>query len=119
MAIFYSASNRGFYHSDIHGDNIPEDAKQITEDLHRELIEGQSNGKVISVNTRGRPVLKDPTPPTTAEQNALDNAVILKQIKEIETAQQPRAIRDVLLSNDNTRLLAIDKQIQELRAQLK
>ena len=42
--MFYSKSTGGFYSRAIHGDNIPADAVEITDEEHRELLEGQSRG---------------------------------------------------------------------------
>lgn len=65
--MFYSKSTGGFYTREIHGDNIPADAVEITEAEHAALIEGQSQGKRIVADESGRPILQDPPPPT-AEQ---------------------------------------------------
>lgn len=65
--MFYSETTGGFYTREIHGDNIPADAVEITEAEHAALIEGQSKGKVIMADENGRPILQDPPPPT-AEQ---------------------------------------------------
>jgi len=65
--MFYSKSTNGFYTRDIHGDNIPEDAVEITAEQHAALLEGQSQGKIISADENGYPILIDP-PPLTAEQ---------------------------------------------------
>lgn len=62
--MFYSKSTGGFYTRDIHGNNIPGDAVEITEAEHAALIEGQSMGKVIVADESGRPILQDPPPPT-------------------------------------------------------
>ena len=64
--IYYSKSTQGFYSKEIH-ENIPKDAVEITEELHKELLEGQSNGKIITSNEKGHPILVDPTPPTYEE----------------------------------------------------
>lgn len=65
--MFYSKSTSGFYSRDIHGDNIPADAVEITAEQHAALLEGQSQGKIISADENGHPILIDP-PPLTAEQ---------------------------------------------------
>lgn len=65
--VFYSPASGGFYTSEIHGDNIPADAVEITDVEHAALIEGQSQGKRIVADESGRPILQDPPPPT-AEQ---------------------------------------------------
>ena len=65
--MFYSKSTGGFYDREIHGDNIPADAVEITVEEHQALLEGQSQGKVIVADENGYPILQDPPPPT-AEQ---------------------------------------------------
>lgn len=64
---FYSKITGGFYAREIHGNNIPADAVEITEAEHAALIEGQSLGKLIVADANGHPILQDPPPPT-AEQ---------------------------------------------------
>ena len=65
--MFYAQSTGGFYDTAIHGDNIPADAVEITKEQHAALLEGQSQGKVISADKNGKPSLKDPPPPTTEQ----------------------------------------------------
>lgn len=65
--MFYSSQTGGFYSREIHGDNIPADAVEITADDHAALIEGQSQGKLIQADAKGRPVLADPPAPTDEE----------------------------------------------------
>ena len=55
-----------------------------------------------------------PPPPKTPEQI---NTEIKAQIAALE-ATQPRAIREAILSGDNTRLAALDADIAALRTQL-
>ena len=64
MPIYFSADPVAFWHSGIHRD-IPAGAIQISDDLHAQLLAGQSTGKMISADARGRPVLVDrpPAPP--------------------------------------------------------
>ncbi|WP_063625076.1 tail fiber assembly protein [Paraburkholderia mimosarum] len=55
----------GFYDHDIHGvEGVPADAVEITDETHRELLDGQSAGKIMSVDEQGGAVLLDPPPPT-------------------------------------------------------
>ena len=63
----YSKSKSGFFHTDIHGDNIPDDAVDITDGEHAELMAGQSEGKLIQADGDGRPFLCDRPGPTDAE----------------------------------------------------
>lgn len=57
--MYYSKKTGGFYSRELHGDNIPEDAVEITAEKHMELINGQSSGKVIVSDSKGRPVLQE------------------------------------------------------------
>lgn len=59
----YAKSTNGFYDEAIHGDNIPFDAVEITDELHAALIEGQSQWRRIAADENGYPVLQD-VPPT-------------------------------------------------------
>lgn len=67
--MFYSKTTNGFYAREIHGDNIPADAVEITEAEHAALLDGQSMGKVIVADESGHPILQDP-PPLTVEELA-------------------------------------------------
>ena len=60
MKIYYSPSKKGFYIDEMHGDLIPVDAVEIPEQLHQDLIAGESHGKVITVDSNGYPFLQDP-----------------------------------------------------------
>lgn len=55
--MFYAKSTNGFYIPEIHGDNIPADAVEITMERHRELMEGQEEGLQISGGDDGFPIL--------------------------------------------------------------
>lgn len=69
MKLFYSQSTGGFYATEIHGDNVPDDAVEITKGEHQTLLQGQSEGKLIAADENGYPILVDPPAPT-AEQIA-------------------------------------------------
>jgi hypothetical protein len=59
---FYSASTRGFYASEIQGDNMPPDAVHVTDDDYAALFAAQSTGKEIQPGPDGYPVAVDPPP---------------------------------------------------------
>lgn len=61
--MLYSKSTNGFYSRAIHGKNIPKDAVEVSEALYVSLMNGQSEGKVISVGKNGVPELKEPEAP--------------------------------------------------------
>lgn len=70
MTKFYSALTNGFYSEEMNGDTIPEDAIEITDEEWGALLYGQSKGRLISSDKKGRPILKD-YPAPTAEQLAV------------------------------------------------
>ena len=75
---FFSKSTCGFYDKEIHGEHIPADAVEITDDEYKYLMDGQQAGKEIGVNSFGMPVLNDPAAPTPeqiAEAVSLARAV--------------------------------------------
>ena len=72
--MFYSPLKNGFYVEAIHSDNIPADAVEITTEEHAALLDGQSQGKIIAADKNGKPILKDPPPPTAEELQAQANA---------------------------------------------
>lgn len=49
MGYFYSAQEKGFYLSQIHGDEIPQDSVEISVGLYEELLLGTQNGLIIIV----------------------------------------------------------------------
>lgn len=60
----YSPSQNGFYPEDTHYPNLPDDIIEIPNDLYAQLLDGQSNGKIITPNGGDAPYLSDPAPPT-------------------------------------------------------
>jgi hypothetical protein len=78
--MFYSQANHGFYTAEIHGDDIPDDAVEITIEEHAALLDGQRQGKLITADGDGRPVLQDPPPPTTEQIIAEYTAAVQQRI---------------------------------------
>lgn len=74
--MFYSSSTGGFYSSEIHGDNMPEDVVAITAEQHQALLNGQAQGKIIAANDNGEPVLQDRPAPTQAQVVAALTAAV-------------------------------------------
>ncbi len=65
--MFYSKNTGGFYDSKIHGKNIPADAIEVPDQLYAELFAGQSDGRQITSDADGYPILVD-RPAQTADQ---------------------------------------------------
>lgn len=74
--MFFSPTTGGFYTREIHGDNIPADAVEITDAYHSGLLAAQSIGKRIEPDASGYPVAVDPPPPTLADAQAAALAAI-------------------------------------------
>lgn len=55
--MYFSKSTTGFYTTDIHGDNMPEDIVEIDEELYRSIFEGLSKGMALSSDSKGFPIL--------------------------------------------------------------
>lgn len=76
MDYFYSASMRGFFVREVHGDNMPEDVVPVTEDEHTALFAAQGTGCTIEPDADGNPVAVPPPPPTPAQLTAIGAAVV-------------------------------------------
>ncbi|MDH0366723.1 hypothetical protein [Brucella anthropi] len=55
-AIFYSASSKGFFSSDVHP-QLPSDAVEISRDEHQALLDGQTSGAQIRADDSGKPYI--------------------------------------------------------------
>ena len=85
MRIYYSAQTNGFYDLVIHGESIPADSVEITATEHRNLMNGQRQGKLIGASGNGHPVLVDPPAPTLTEVKA-------RKTEEINSAAEAAII---------------------------
>lgn len=61
--MFYQPSTGGFFCTEIHGESIPNDAVEITEELYEHLIENQV-GKRIVMGDDGLPMIAERLPPS-------------------------------------------------------
>lgn len=52
---YFSPQTSGFYHSDLHGANIPADAFELSEGEYCALVSNAPTGTVLSLNSKGRP----------------------------------------------------------------
>ena len=58
MSMFYSSKTGGFYSRDIHGDQMPHDAAEVSEHDYQALLSGQCAGDKIVANAAGYPVIE-------------------------------------------------------------
>ena len=58
----YSKHTAGFYHRDIHGESIPDDAVELDDAEYHALLDGQASGNEIVADENGRPFLREREP---------------------------------------------------------
>lgn len=116
--MFYSAINKGFYSREIHGENIPSDAVEITHSVYVRLLQEQVNGRPILSDVDGYPYSASVHVPTEEEVRTDKITALQVQIDTIEAGQRT-AIREAVLNKPGAvaKLVAIDNQVAALRAQ--
>ena len=67
MTMRYSASRNGFFPTDIDYPDLPSDLVSITDELWRQLLDGQSQGGRIAPDENGYPALYPQLPLTQEE----------------------------------------------------
>lgn len=85
MKIYYSKLTGGFYNSDIHGENIPSDAVEITEATRIEMLSAERMGNVIIADAQGHPQAIDPKSILTIEEikiNKLEQLAAYRYARE-------------------------------------
>lgn len=75
MTVYFSASENGFYDDAYRADYVaagtwPDDAAAISDQWYQYLLNGQSLGRIVTVNEYGQPVLADPPAPTKEQLDA-------------------------------------------------
>ena len=75
MSFYYSFENNGFYNDDVH-EQLPVDARPLTDEEYTNLLDGISQGKVLLPPDaeHAAPYLADPPPPTLEEQQEMMKA---------------------------------------------
>lgn len=61
--MYYSKQTNGFYTLEIHGNNIPADAVEITAEDHAALLAAQARGQIIRPDENGYPAAVTPPAP--------------------------------------------------------
>jgi hypothetical protein len=81
---YYSQEKQGFYFSDVHGENIPTDAVEITEGEYATLYAGLSVGRKIKIGANGRPFNEEPPARTLTTAKLAKLAVLATKRYEVE-----------------------------------
>lgn len=111
----WSPSTGHFYHAGLlisHGDAVPADAIPITDRRHRELLEGQGQGRTIRAGRSGKPELT-PAPRATRE------LLLERAIADIKIEARRRILAIASLerqSNDNALMATATGYAGELAA---
>lgn len=103
--MIYSSSTGGFYDTAVHGDSIPTDAVEISQEKYEALFQGQRDGMVIVSDDNGYPMLSLPPTedPAALAKIALDNKV---QIATQQIAIIKPAVDGGYAKPEHTQLLA-------------
>lgn len=94
--LYFSKSTRGFYESEIHGENMPVDVVEITEDQHADLLKAQSQGQAITSDANGNPITVDPS-----------SLLSIAQAQEQQTAKVSAACAAALVAGFTSSALGI------------
>ncbi|MGN6518670.1 MAG: hypothetical protein ACTHK2_04510 [Dokdonella sp.] len=86
MTTFFAPSTGGFYSSDLHGDNVPQDAVEIDDALRLQLLAAQAQGQRIVAGAGGVPVAEDPPAPTHDQQVAALKRAVQAQLDSVAQA---------------------------------
>lgn len=68
---YYSFSTKGYYTPEVHGENMPSDVIEMTDEIYNQVFEAQCNGYVLEAcNVNGLKAV--PPPAKTKEEKAAD-----------------------------------------------
>jgi hypothetical protein len=88
MSIYYSKSERGFYHTDtFEEDQMPSDKVEITQERFDELMEQQASGLEIDGDDDGNPIAREHVPPPATEDDVryLRDHLLVREVDPIVT----------------------------------
>lgn len=102
---YYSASNNAFYDSEINT-VLPEDSVEITDDVWRAMLVGQSDGQVIAADKDGMPSLTDRvlTKDELTAQNVAKKAELRAEADSIIAPLQDAADLDMATDSETASL---------------
>lgn len=114
MTLYYSAQNNGFYDDEIHT-KLPPDCVAITREKHLQLLEAQSQGKIISADREGNPIAEEPARASLEDYKKAARAKNDERRREEErkghTYTFPDGIEDVIQIRDDRDLINVNAQV--------
>ncbi|RIY41936.1 hypothetical protein [Neopusillimonas maritima] len=84
--MFFSPKTKTFFDPEYNKGNIPADAVEITADERAALLKGESEGKQITIDVNGYPILQDQPPSTPKEIEAAKKAIVQRHMDEAARA---------------------------------
>lgn len=109
--MFYSKTTNAFYDEnlkDIYNGSWPDDVIEITKENYQYLLNGQSDGKLITADKDGNPVLVD-QPPLTSDQ--LRDQAIAQKDKLLSLSSKKIAPLQDAVDLD----MASDEEVEKLK----
>lgn len=119
-SIFYSAQNNSFYPAELkssyehslHG--WPDDVVSVSEEDHEYIINGLSDGKIITPDKNGRPQLSEPVV-DYKDQAELLRQSLLENANTFTDDWRTELKLDVISDNDKSSLIIWMAYIKELK----
>jgi hypothetical protein len=116
VARFFSKTTSGFYLDSIHGERMPSDAVEITDDEYAALMAAQSAGKSIVADADGKPVAADQPPPTIEQQRAALARAVQAHLDDVAKANGYDSIATAVTYADEPAIPAYQADGKALRA---
>ncbi|WGT64797.1 hypothetical protein [Variovorax paradoxus] len=88
MQMYYSAITGGFYCDELHSDNMPADAKQISDEVYAACA-----GRHVAADGGGMPLVVPPEPPTFEQRAA---ALLAEVDKHLNTAARAKGYDSIV-----------------------
>lgn len=113
MSMFFSPSTGGFYNDLMKADyeaagSWPDDVISVSDRWYNWLIQGQSEGKIITVNEYGQPILSEPLPPSVEQliyEAEARKTTLMQAAGDAIAPLQDAVDLDIATSKENSLLL--------------
>lgn len=114
--MFFSASTLNCYAKEIHGESIPADAVEITDEQFAEVLDAREAGKIIAADGNGYPIFLDPPPPTIEQMVEKYREAIQKHLDDAARAAGYDDIRTAVTYADEPAVAKFQAEGQAFRA---
>lgn len=107
MTIYYSASTRGFYHSE-DDTGFPEDSVKVEQEYFEELFLAQEQGKVIVPDDDSNPIAVNPVT-NPVEDATVEKANLIRAASDVIAPLKDALDGDYIEESDKEKLSAWQK----------